>query len=223
MACPPQTPAANVGAGGSSDMKIVPADGIRLPFSGSGDLGTSPFFGQLSVEAIRSAVCQSTILVAHTKDRTQSPITRGTMVPRYGNASWAATQGRLDLCRTISLWWYFNEVRWRWQKSLKRRNQRAFMLGEVHQLHRLCIAGAHKMSICAGVSSNAGLYALMHSGARRQGASLPTECRRTGRRAAVVRRLFVGEGVADDLCLLPGPSNNLQALRQALTEIATWH
>jgi hypothetical protein len=37
-------------------MKIVPADGIRLPFLGSGDLGTSPFFGQLSVEAIRSAV-----------------------------------------------------------------------------------------------------------------------------------------------------------------------
>ena len=29
--------------------------------------------------------------------------------------------------------------------------------------------------------------------------------------------------VADELCLLPGPSNNLQALRQALTEIATWH
>jgi hypothetical protein len=26
-------------------LKIVPADGIRLSFSGSGDLGTSPFFG----------------------------------------------------------------------------------------------------------------------------------------------------------------------------------
>src|SRR6266699_327236 len=26
-----------------------------------------------------------------------------------------------------SLWWYFNEVRWRWIKSLKRRSQRAFM------------------------------------------------------------------------------------------------
>jgi RNA-directed DNA polymerase len=26
-----------------------------------------------------------------------------------------------------SLWWYFNDVRWRWLKSLKRRSQRAFM------------------------------------------------------------------------------------------------
>ena len=26
-----------------------------------------------------------------------------------------------------SLWWYFNEVRWRWIKSLRRRSQRAFM------------------------------------------------------------------------------------------------
>ena len=26
-----------------------------------------------------------------------------------------------------SLWWYFNEVRWRWLKSLTRRSQRAFM------------------------------------------------------------------------------------------------
>jgi hypothetical protein len=33
-----------------------------------------------------------------------------------------------------SLWWYFNEVRWRWLKSLKRRSQRAFM--SCHQLHR---------------------------------------------------------------------------------------
>jgi len=29
-----------------------------------------------------------------------------------------------------SLWWYFNEVRWRWIKSLKRRSQRAFMSWE---------------------------------------------------------------------------------------------
>jgi group II intron reverse transcriptase/maturase len=29
-----------------------------------------------------------------------------------------------------SLWWYFNEVRWRWLKSLKRRSQRAFMSWE---------------------------------------------------------------------------------------------
>ena len=26
-----------------------------------------------------------------------------------------------------SLWWYFNEVRWRWLKSLKRRSQKAFL------------------------------------------------------------------------------------------------
>ena len=36
-----------------------------------------------------------------------------------------------------SLWWFFNEVRWRWLKSLKRRSQKAFLqLGEVHQPHR---------------------------------------------------------------------------------------
>lgn len=29
-----------------------------------------------------------------------------------------------------SLWWYFNEVRWRWLKSLKRRSQRAFISWE---------------------------------------------------------------------------------------------
>jgi RNA-directed DNA polymerase len=29
-----------------------------------------------------------------------------------------------------SLWWYFDEVRWRWLKSLKRRSQRAFMSWE---------------------------------------------------------------------------------------------
>jgi RNA-directed DNA polymerase len=29
-----------------------------------------------------------------------------------------------------SLWWYFNEVRWHWLKSLKRRSQRAFMSWE---------------------------------------------------------------------------------------------
>jgi RNA-directed DNA polymerase len=26
-----------------------------------------------------------------------------------------------------SLWWFFNEVRWRWLKSLKRRSQKAFL------------------------------------------------------------------------------------------------
>src|SRR6266403_3905684 len=29
-----------------------------------------------------------------------------------------------------SMWWYFNEVRWRWIRSLKRRSQRAFMSWE---------------------------------------------------------------------------------------------
>jgi hypothetical protein len=66
MACPPRTLAANAGAGGSGDneaisffrLKIVPADGIRLPFSGSGDLGTSRFWAALSQGNLR------TILVA---------------------------------------------------------------------------------------------------------------------------------------------------------------
>ena len=36
-----------------------------------------------------------------------------------------------------SLWWFFNEVRWRWLKSLKRRSQKAFLrLGAVHPPHR---------------------------------------------------------------------------------------
>jgi hypothetical protein len=39
-------------------LKIVPADGIRLPFSGSGDLGTSRFWAALSQGNLR------TILVA---------------------------------------------------------------------------------------------------------------------------------------------------------------
>jgi hypothetical protein len=26
-----------------------------------------------------------------------------------------------------SLWWFFNEVRWRWRKTLKRRSQKAFL------------------------------------------------------------------------------------------------
>jgi hypothetical protein len=41
-------------------IEFVPADGIRLPFSGSGDLGTSPFFGQLSVKAICLTASQRT-------------------------------------------------------------------------------------------------------------------------------------------------------------------
>jgi hypothetical protein len=40
---------------------FVPADGISPPFSlGSGDLGTSPFFGQLSVRAINLIARQRT-------------------------------------------------------------------------------------------------------------------------------------------------------------------
>jgi hypothetical protein len=46
-------------------IEIVPADGIRLPFSGSGDLGTSPFFGQLSVRTIRLTVRQRTTVPAY--------------------------------------------------------------------------------------------------------------------------------------------------------------
>jgi hypothetical protein len=30
------------------EIEIAPADGIRLPFLGSGDFGTSPFFGSSS-------------------------------------------------------------------------------------------------------------------------------------------------------------------------------
>jgi hypothetical protein len=88
--------ASNADANGAGDtnqrrsqFEIAPADGIRLPFFGSGDFGTSPFFGQLSVEAIRSTARQSTILVAHTKDRTESgsrPVTRGTMIDIFCSA-----------------------------------------------------------------------------------------------------------------------------------------
>ena len=36
-----------------------------------------------------------------------------------------------------SLWWFFNEVRWRWLKSLKRRSQKALLsLGRVHPARR---------------------------------------------------------------------------------------
>jgi hypothetical protein len=45
-------------------LKIVPADGSRLPFSGSGDLGTSPFYGQLSVKVISLTARQGTIAIA---------------------------------------------------------------------------------------------------------------------------------------------------------------
>ena len=48
-------------------VEIVPADGIRLPFSGSGDFGTSPFFGQHLVKLINSTVRQRTILVRNTQ------------------------------------------------------------------------------------------------------------------------------------------------------------
>jgi hypothetical protein len=35
-----------------------------------------------------------------------------------------------------SLWWFFNEVRWLWLKSLRRRSQKASLLGEVHPARR---------------------------------------------------------------------------------------
>jgi hypothetical protein len=44
---------------------FVPADGIRLPFFRSGDLGTSPFFGQLSVRPISLTVRQRTTVPAN--------------------------------------------------------------------------------------------------------------------------------------------------------------
>ena len=43
---------------------FVPTDGIRLRILGSGDFGTSPFFGQHLVKVISSTVHQRTILVA---------------------------------------------------------------------------------------------------------------------------------------------------------------
>jgi hypothetical protein len=52
MVVPPEMLASNAaadGIGGSTNfdfqLEIAPADGIRLPFSGSGDFGTSPFLG----------------------------------------------------------------------------------------------------------------------------------------------------------------------------------
>src|SRR5262245_52315035 len=58
---------------------------------------------------------------------------------------------------------------------------------------------------------------------QQQRASMPAERRRACRRTTVVRCLFVGEGIADDLRLIPWASNNLQALRQTFTEIAARH
>jgi hypothetical protein len=46
-------------------IEILPADGIRLPFSGSGDLGTSVFFGQLPVKVISLTVSQRTTVPAY--------------------------------------------------------------------------------------------------------------------------------------------------------------
>jgi hypothetical protein len=45
-------------------IEIVLADGIRLPFLGSGDFGTSPYFGQLSVNETCSTARQRTTLVS---------------------------------------------------------------------------------------------------------------------------------------------------------------
>jgi hypothetical protein len=44
---------------------VLPAGGIRLPFSWSGEFGTSPFFGQLSVKAICLTVRQRTAFLRH--------------------------------------------------------------------------------------------------------------------------------------------------------------
>jgi hypothetical protein len=43
-------------------IEIVPADGIRLPFSESGDFGTSPF-GSFLVKAISSTAYKRTTVV----------------------------------------------------------------------------------------------------------------------------------------------------------------
>jgi hypothetical protein len=43
----------------------VPADGIRLPFSASGDFGTSPSFGQLSVKPNCTTMRQGTTFLPH--------------------------------------------------------------------------------------------------------------------------------------------------------------
>jgi hypothetical protein len=71
MACPPRTLAANGGAGGSGvyeaisffRLKIVPADGIRLPFSARRPRYLT-VFGQLSVKAICLTARQHTIFAA---------------------------------------------------------------------------------------------------------------------------------------------------------------
>jgi hypothetical protein len=47
--------------------KNVPADGIRLPFSASGNLGTSPFLGSSRSRQISLTARHDTIFLAHTK------------------------------------------------------------------------------------------------------------------------------------------------------------
>jgi hypothetical protein len=46
-------------------IEILPADGIRLPVSVSGEFGTSPFFGSSSVKAIRLTMGQHTTFLPH--------------------------------------------------------------------------------------------------------------------------------------------------------------
>jgi RNA-directed DNA polymerase len=51
-----------------------------------------------------------------------------------GTWVWQMLNGRLNYFAVSgndkSLWWLFNEVRWRWLKSLKRRSQKAYMSWE---------------------------------------------------------------------------------------------
>jgi hypothetical protein len=70
-------------------LKIFPADGIRLPFSGSGDLGTSPFLGSSrSRQSTRPCVKVPFLWRTRKTERNADsrPITRATMMPRYGKS-----------------------------------------------------------------------------------------------------------------------------------------
>jgi hypothetical protein len=65
-------------------IEIAPADRIRLPFSGSGDFGMSPLFGQHLVKLINSTVRQRTILVAQcpANSRPASPVVPDLLLQR---------------------------------------------------------------------------------------------------------------------------------------------
>ena len=62
-------------------------------------------------------------------------------IAKTGTWVWQMLNGHLNYFAVSgndkSLWWFCNEVRWRWLKSLKRRSQRARLcLGEVHPAYR---------------------------------------------------------------------------------------